>query len=251
MYFSSFPVIPYTLDEGRTWQYLRDITIRTRLIEEHFNQVSMYNYFIINDGASPEDIATEIYGTPYLHWVILMCNDIIDPMVEWPFNEQQLRNYIWRKYRTQVLDLTPLNGFIGEGSILIQHDGDRNRDIFGVVKHVEHDLYATTGTEFFVKEEGDTILTVHNSSVIAELHGIEWNMPDVAMQEIHHYLDSNGTIVQTTEIPPDNDDQDYEIFTITNYRYESELNEKNREIRILRPDYIRPFIDEFKRLINE
>lgn len=247
MYFSNFPLIPYTLDEGKTWQYLRDITIRTRILEENFNQVSMYNYFIVNDGATPEDIATEVYGTPYLHWVVLLCNDIIDPVMEWPFSEERLRDHVWKTYRTQILTLSDLTGFIGATHVIRQND-----DIYGTVKYVQHGRYYTTGKKFYIEKDDEipTLITSLQTEAVATISNIEWNTMDEAMNEIHHIVDEDGIIKQTRydginliTLPSDR--------VVTNYDYENEKNEKHREIKLLRKEYLRQFIQEFKRLINE
>lgn len=256
MYFSSFPLLPYTFDNGETWNLLRDVTIRTRIIEENFVQTAMYHYFAVNDGASPEDIATEIYGTPYLHWVILLSNDIIDPVMDWPWSDDRLREYTFKKYRKEVLTLANSTGFFPQGSVMVQ---DRKVDPKDPSKTIPKDpvfarLVKQVSAKYYTDGEGFDLGPVYlesNPSVTSTIVAVEYDTVDNVLNEQHHVVDVNGIIKQEKFDEGGFPIREEGDRVITHYDFESEINERNREIRVLRPEYLRPFIQEFKRLINE
>jgi hypothetical protein len=54
----------------------------------------------------------------------------------------------------------------------------------------------------------------------------------------HHYEDSDGDVVSiTTEYP------------VTNYTYEERINNEKNRIKLLKPEYLESFVEEFKALL--
>ena len=101
MYFANFPVLHYTLDGGETYQMMKDITVRTRIIEEMLDKKALYHFYTVSDESSPDDIATELYGDPQFHWVVLLSNDIVDPRMDWVWPESRVVRYTYEKYKEQ------------------------------------------------------------------------------------------------------------------------------------------------------
>lgn len=107
MYFSYFPTLLYTLDNGVTGQVVTDILRRVDLTKETKESSSAFYRYDIKEGESPEILAHKIYGDTNLHWIILHTNEIIDPASEWPKDNQQFLDYLKDKY--------------GEGNIYAEH----------------------------------------------------------------------------------------------------------------------------------
>lgn len=57
----------------------------------------------------------------------------------------------------------------------------------------------------------------------------------------HHYIDSNGYIVNSTEPG---------ATSVSNYQYEEELNESRRRIKIIKPQFVASIVDEFEKKIR-
>ena len=98
MYFSKFPAMFYTLDDGNSTQLVTDIFRRTEFITSAINNIAFYEMYTIMDGETPEIIADKFYGNPQYHWIILMANNIVDPLLEWPMSTLQLNKYVSSKY---------------------------------------------------------------------------------------------------------------------------------------------------------
>jgi hypothetical protein len=75
-------------DERNMYKLVTDITTRVASSAEIRENLFLYDYYDIRDGETPEIIADKMYNDSHLHWVILLCNDIIDPVYDWvlPYN---------------------------------------------------------------------------------------------------------------------------------------------------------------------
>ena len=58
----------------------------------------LFDTYVVKDGETPEMIADKLYGSPELHWVVLMANDITDRFHQWPLSAAQVNQYIVDKY---------------------------------------------------------------------------------------------------------------------------------------------------------
>ena len=98
MFFEKFPYLYYTLDDKNTYQIVPDILRRIKLSEELKNNNAFFDQYDIRDGETPEMLADKFYGSPMLHWVILLANDIIDPRFDWPLDYYNLVEFCKGKY---------------------------------------------------------------------------------------------------------------------------------------------------------
>lgn len=64
------------------------------------------NYFypyVVKEGERPDTIAHFYYGDSRYAWVILLCNNILDPYFEWPLSQNQLDAFLIKKYGSLVI----------------------------------------------------------------------------------------------------------------------------------------------------
>ena len=52
----------------------------------------------IEDGDTPDSIALEYYGDPFLDWVVLLTNNIVDKNEQWPKDEVNFLDFVIKKY---------------------------------------------------------------------------------------------------------------------------------------------------------
>jgi hypothetical protein len=91
-YFDGFP---NTLFNG---QNLTNITVRLNFLTQIQSNAALFQYFFVQDGDRPEDIAFQAYGDSNLYWIVLWLNNIIDPYLEWPQTSEQLMEYVQNVY---------------------------------------------------------------------------------------------------------------------------------------------------------
>ena len=101
MFFKDFPVFLYDFNYGdgksRT-SVVKDITRNIRFKREVLDNVSVYDYYDIIDGETPEIISEKFYGTPEYHWVVMMANQKYDYLSDFPMPEHILQAHIAKTY---------------------------------------------------------------------------------------------------------------------------------------------------------
>jgi len=95
-YFKHFNITEYEID-GKTYD-LTNITLRYKFKEV----VKNFNY-AFHDYTIPEDIELQnlshlYYDSSEYTWLIILCNDIIDPHFDYPLNSNNFKKYILSKY---------------------------------------------------------------------------------------------------------------------------------------------------------
>lgn len=97
IYFSYFPKEFYTFSDYYQ-SYVTNISARIAFEEKFKNNMAAYYVYRIKDSETPEILAYRLYGNPERHWIILLMNDIIDPLYDWPLNYDSFNKYIVSKY---------------------------------------------------------------------------------------------------------------------------------------------------------
>lgn len=99
-YLDKFPKLLYTRDSKTT--LVTNLLTRIATVKGVLDDISLFYYYDIQEGDTPEIIASKYYNDPELHWVILILNDIMDPYYDWPMTYQQFQAYITDKYGSQA-----------------------------------------------------------------------------------------------------------------------------------------------------
>lgn len=98
-YFNFFPQVFYAQDSGlKSLDVLTNLTTRFTFEEEFKTNTSVYYKYDVEDGDTPEILAYKIYGSSEKHWVILLMNDIVDPLYDWPLKQQNVIKFVDNKY---------------------------------------------------------------------------------------------------------------------------------------------------------
>ena len=95
---------PKPPDENGNSILLTNLVTRARLIEQLQNNPMLFYEYAIQDGDTPEIIAEKYYGDPFRYWIILLSNELLDPLWDWPLSDAMLLEYIDTKYATEAED---------------------------------------------------------------------------------------------------------------------------------------------------
>lgn len=101
MYFGNLPVIDYqtNIKKGAPKSNLvTNIFFRTKFLESIKNQSVSYYLYSIRDQDTPESVAYKYYGDAEAHWCILLVNDIVDPFYDWCLSTKNFSAFIKDKY---------------------------------------------------------------------------------------------------------------------------------------------------------
>ena len=165
---------------------VKNIFRRIKVRDDLFNNFTVFNKYEIPEGARPDTVAEDIFGSPNLDWVVLTVAGILNVRNEWPLSNRDLYNYANNKY--------------GE---------------------------SLNSTRFFetteVKDSSGRLILPKGNVV-----------------------DSNFTIPKpgtpTATLNP--------VVGISNYEYETRLNEEKRNINVLREENITEFLDDMREIMT-
>ena len=96
MFFSLIPDIeydvkpikfPYTKSDYVT---AKNFFRRFEINEDIFSYTATFNKYAVLDGETPEQVAEKAYDDPFLDWVILMTNNVINPLFDWPRSDNSV-----------------------------------------------------------------------------------------------------------------------------------------------------------------
>ena len=107
-YFRELPDVQYQSflsDTISSQDYLRvkNLFRRNKLRDDLQNVFTLFNKYEIPEGARPDTVAEEFYGSATLDWVVLMTAGIINVRDEWPLSNYQLYKYAENKYSVENL----------------------------------------------------------------------------------------------------------------------------------------------------
>jgi len=101
-YFNYFPKTVYSTANNLTQtDIVTNITSRFGFEQSLRENTSAYYKYSIQDGDTPEIIASKFYGDPEKHWMVLAYNNIIDPQWDWPM-----------EYNTLMVEQVSQNWFV-------------------------------------------------------------------------------------------------------------------------------------------
>ena len=98
MYFDRFPKGQYIIPGTKEYKLVCDLWRRIKIRDKIKKEASLYSEYFISNGEKPEDIAQKHFGSPLLHWIVLITNDITDRYYEWPLTFSAFEEYINDKY---------------------------------------------------------------------------------------------------------------------------------------------------------
>ena len=98
MYFSKFPRIPYQISTQAAFKLVPDILRRVRIRESLRSGSMLFDKYDVKENENPEDVAYKWFGSPNLHWVVLLTNNVTDRYYDWPLNQVQFAEFLTDKY---------------------------------------------------------------------------------------------------------------------------------------------------------
>jgi hypothetical protein len=97
LYFNTLPKI-LTNDNKNNAIVLTNILARAELVQNLMTNPLMFYEYNIQDGDTPDIVASKYYGDSYRYWLVLFSNQILDPQWGWPLSSQQFTLYLNNKY---------------------------------------------------------------------------------------------------------------------------------------------------------
>ena len=216
-YFKYFPKLEYDIKGRRRSKYMlvTNILFRVQFVHGIMDNISAYYEHLIQEGETPEILAEKVYGDPEAHWIILLANDIVNPLFDWPLTYDQFDEYIVDKY-----------GSIDNAATTIHH--------YEMVVQREESSSGVVSEFRYVVNEANVANSMAETTVPYDHYGNLAETAEVATTNNIEFGTGTVTEIRYRE-------------AITNLDYEQEQNDKKRSIKIIKPEYYSQIVEEFKR----
>ena len=99
-YFKNIPNVLYDINgtEPNQFRTVTNIMSRVRFKPSVIENITDYYPYKVLEGERPDIVSYKKYGTVAYSYLILLINDIIDPLFDWPLPSRQFENYIIEQY---------------------------------------------------------------------------------------------------------------------------------------------------------
>jgi len=107
-YFRELPDVEYQsflsdAISSKDYLLVKNLFRRNKLRDDLQSAFTLFNKYEILEGARPDTVAEEFYGSADLDWVVLITAGIINVRDEWPLSNYQLYQYAEKKYGVENL----------------------------------------------------------------------------------------------------------------------------------------------------
>ena len=96
-YFKNLPKIAY-IDKNQVSTVYTNLMARVSFIPEMLNNGLNFYLYDVQDGDTPEIVAHKYYNDVSRFWIVLYCNEMMDPQWDWPLSYSQFNSYVEDKY---------------------------------------------------------------------------------------------------------------------------------------------------------
>ena len=80
------------------YKVAKNIFRRFKLSESALDTATYFKKYVVDDSDRPDIVAEIVYGRSDYDWIVMMCNNIINPYFDWPMSTPVLMEYINTKY---------------------------------------------------------------------------------------------------------------------------------------------------------
>ena len=94
-----FSTYPKTVINNRL---ITDLTARAAIRQKYSDRLSIYYPYAMQEGDTPEIIASKYYGDPERHWIVMLANDTINPFFDFALDYQVFEKYLNDKYKDEA-----------------------------------------------------------------------------------------------------------------------------------------------------
>ena len=76
---------------------VKNLFKRGKIREDILNELTYFTKYQIVGDARPDNVAKQVYNNPYLDWLILLANNMMNVETEWPLTEDAFNKYLLNK----------------------------------------------------------------------------------------------------------------------------------------------------------
>lgn len=226
MLFSQFPKTLYGFDftSNSSVKTVTNIFTRFRFNDSVLNNALAFYKYQCEDLDTPEIISSKVYGDVKYHWIITMVNQLDDPLFNLPLPRDSFERKVVKQYNYPTI-----------------------ANAYSTIHH-----YVLEVKQTLSELEGPT--TVTTSNTIVTLDQFDYTSNTITTNNINNPVTSNVSFYANNSNA--NSGIVATLSTVSTYKpvyvyeHEEQLNERYREIKILKKQYIASVLLELENILN-
>ncbi len=233
-YFRYFPTTTYDLDANGQSRDIVDTFRFAKLVTEFQDDVTFYRFYDIQEGERPDHVSQKLYRTPIYYWTFFLCNPEMKSLeTDWPIPSNDLEDKLKHTYVHTILTINTfdffnkftvgetLNGLISGATAKFE---SKSSDL-GVLRVLNVTGKFTNGEIIQGQTSGDTATI---GTQITEL------------QSPHHYEKDGLQVSRGTAGSSE----------VTILQHERDKNDRNKKIKVIRPELISSVAKQFRSIVR-
>lgn len=266
-FFHQFPKIDYDFfNRGVNYQitdFFRHVNIDYAFLDD----MSAYAFYQVRNGERPDVVSMRLYGTPQYYWTFFVANDHLKSGISnWPLSQEAFEDYIAIEYNGYAVTSRVQIITNSAGEKLYTNTLADEFPIGTRVSATHSGIINSTGTVFARNPQLSQLVIkdvtkltdtpfVSNGQIVSENDEITIQSWLDYRNATHHFEDTDGNVVYNSyffdsseSIPLELELQN--LTNVTNYEYETSLNDARSDIRVIKPELIQQFANRYRTLIN-
>lgn len=284
MYFKKFPRISYANN------ICTDITKRVTVVAPLRYSPVVYEKYTIKQDSRADMIASNYYDDPYYEWLLYLTNGIIDPYYDWNLSSSDFYSHIIQKYGSMSIatkkvkyyqnnwanddtEITPAayNNYLpyehrkyytpnfNSSSQIISYSRKQDDTKKNTNKLISMEIAITSGNGFNV---GETVDIVHVNTTVGAGEIEYANTTVVKIKNISGNTSATNSIrgdntntiatITSSTIQYENIKDDEAVYwnPVYYFDYEVELNEQNKNIKLLNENYALQTAEQLRKVLK-
>lgn len=240
-YFRNFTRELYDVFDDGNPQLITNLTMYSSTVQKQFDDISFYSYYTIADGSRPDNVSVTLYDTPNYYWTFFIVNDHLkNSYTDWPKSSADLREYTEAKYPNIAMTTEDSFGRDNMAGKLYVGEIVRGQisNAFGriVAKYPTLGYITLEVISGTFRVEGEAIIGQSGDSIVCNATIKEADAPEYHVDVVTG-LRAEKRLAGTS--------------TVTKYEHLLDINNKNSFIRVVKPDYISTFVNEFRKAMRD
>ena len=234
-YFKNFPLIEYDLDGNKDTRTIVDVFRFAKIVSSKaIDDVSLYNYYQVQDSERPDHVSQKLYGTPNLYWTFFLVNENLKNLYkDWPMSQVQFDKHVEKNYSGHALNVN-ISAVIHDKLTVGETVTGLLSGATGKVVSKDPNLGWIRISDKTGTFQAETIQGATSNEFVT----ITGEAP--FKNATHHFTTSEGRVPRGTA----------GAVIVTNEENEKELNDARERIKVIKPSRINEITEEFRKVIN-
>ena len=236
MYFKNISNALIDIDASGNLDILKNLTAKAKVSNKLIDSGGYYQTIEVIDGERPDHLSERLYNSDKYHWTFLLLNPQLKNIWDdWPMKWGQLVEYCTNKYQYLAADTDDdLNNKFTLGEVVTGSVSNAT----GTLK----EIHVNMGYLVIEKISGTFTITGETINGVSSADSVSCNFIKSQAYAPHHHVDDSTSAWVPRRLAG--------TTPYTYIDYESAVTEQNRNIKVVKPEFIEQIARQFANVMG-